>query len=102
MKRRDFIKYSSSASLYYSSLPLLPALSSKVNRYKTALIGTGWWGMNILREAIRAGESQVVALCDVDENQLNNALKEFLPCVATVRSVTVILENCFIEKNPKS
>ncbi|NBB31194.1 Gfo/Idh/MocA family protein [Cellulophaga sp. BC115SP] len=76
MKRRDFIKYSSSASLYYSSLPLLPALSSKVNRYKTALIGTGWWGMNILREAIRAGESQVVAMCDVDENQLNNALKE--------------------------
>ena len=76
MKRRDFIKYSSSASLYYSSLPLLPALSSKANRYKTALIGTGWWGMNILREAIRAGESQVVAMCDVDENQLNNALKE--------------------------
>jgi FlaA1/EpsC-like NDP-sugar epimerase len=101
MKRRDFIKYSSSASLYYSSLPLLPALSSKVNRYKTALIGTGWWGMNILREAIRAGESQVVALCDVDENQLNNALKE-VSYVATVRSVTVILENCFIEKNPKS
>jgi predicted dehydrogenase len=76
MKRRDFIKYSSTASLYYSSLPLLPALSQKTNTYKTALIGTGWWGMNILREAIRAGESKVVALCDVDENQLNNAFKE--------------------------
>ena len=44
-------------------------------RYRTALIGSGWWGMNILREAIRAG-SRVVALCDVDQNQLTPARDE--------------------------
>src|SRR5690606_33543400 len=45
-------------------------------RYRTALVGSGWWGMNILREAIRAGESQVVALCDVDRGQLAPAAEE--------------------------
>jgi predicted dehydrogenase len=34
------------------------------------LIGTGWWGTNILRCAVQSGENKLVALCDVDENQL--------------------------------
>ncbi len=41
--------------------------------YRTALIGSGWWGMNILNEAVAAGRSRVVALCDVDQNQLKPA-----------------------------
>jgi predicted dehydrogenase len=45
-------------------------------KYRTALVGSGWWGMNILRTALEAGESQVVALCDVDENQINPAHEE--------------------------
>jgi predicted dehydrogenase len=76
MKRRNFIIQSATASLAFSHLPLLSALGNKAYRYKTALIGSGWWGMNILREAIRAGESKVVALCDVDSNQLSLALEE--------------------------
>ncbi|MDW8368439.1 MAG: Gfo/Idh/MocA family oxidoreductase, partial [Abditibacteriales bacterium] len=47
--------------------------SEQRRKYRTALIGSGWWGMNILREAIASGECEVVALCDVDENQLNAA-----------------------------
>ena len=39
-------------------------------RYKTALIGCGWWGGNIVREAIASGQCQVVALCDVDLKQV--------------------------------
>jgi predicted dehydrogenase len=45
-------------------------------KYRTATIGTGWWGMNITREAMASGECQVVALADVDENQLNPAAAE--------------------------
>jgi predicted dehydrogenase len=37
-------------------------------KYRTALIGSGWWGKNILKEAIEAGQSKIVALCDVDAN----------------------------------
>lgn len=45
-------------------------------KYRTVLIGSGWWGMNILREAIAAGRSSVVALCDVDERILERACQE--------------------------
>ncbi len=44
--------------------------------YRTALIGSGWWGMNILRCAIRAGQSKVVALCDADRSQMEKAAAE--------------------------
>lgn len=51
-------------------------IQAKDKKYRTALIGTGWWGMNILREAMAAGQSQVIALCDVDENQITPAATE--------------------------
>jgi len=49
--------------------PLIKA-APKAKKYRTALIGTGWWGTNILRDAIKAGKSKVVALCDVDAAQM--------------------------------
>ncbi len=45
-------------------------------QYRVALIGTGWWGMNILRTALESGECQPVAMCDVDQNQLIPAAVE--------------------------
>jgi predicted dehydrogenase len=77
MNRRDFIKNSAAASVAFSawSLPLI-SVAGKTRPYRTALIGSGWWGMNILREAIAAGESKVVAMCDVDQNMLTAAAME--------------------------
>jgi predicted dehydrogenase len=75
MNRRDFIKTSAAASITYSALPIMPPLS-KAKKYTTVLIGSGWWGMNILKSAIEAGESKVVAMCDVDENYLKPATAE--------------------------
>jgi predicted dehydrogenase len=37
-----------------------------MRRYRAALIGCGWWGKNLLREAIASGRIKVVGLCDVD------------------------------------
>jgi predicted dehydrogenase len=71
--RRGFIKTTLAAGLTFSVRPFRRVENAK---YKTALVGSGWWGMNILREAMRAGSSQVVALCDVDQNQLNSATAE--------------------------
>ena len=42
-------------------------------KYRTAIIGTGWWGMNILNEAIASGECKVVGMCDVDQRFLDPA-----------------------------
>lgn len=71
MDRRSFLK----SSLAFSGAPAFLGAQSR-SRYNTVLIGTGWWGMNILREAVKSGECKVVAMCDVDENQLNPAVEE--------------------------
>lgn len=74
MNRRDFLQSSS-----LSAAALYPAIlrgETQLPKYKTALIGSGWWGMNILREALASGQCEAVALCDVDENQLATALTE--------------------------
>jgi predicted dehydrogenase len=74
MHRRELIKSSLAAGVAFSAMPLLGAEGRR--KYRTALIGSGWWGGNILRCAMEAGESQVVALCDVDQNQLSTAAQE--------------------------
>src|SRR5262245_37544656 len=43
----------------------------KAGEKKTlALVGAGWWGTHILTHALADGRVKVVALCDVDQNQL--------------------------------
>ena len=73
MDRRRFIK---NGAYGISALPLLSALSNKNKTYRLALIGCGWWGMNILREAIAHQQCKVVGLCDVDMKALNVAADE--------------------------
>ncbi|MGE9268688.1 MAG: Gfo/Idh/MocA family protein, partial [Verrucomicrobiales bacterium] len=60
--RRHFLSTAAGAAL----APGILAQPKTGKIYKTALIGSGWWGTNILREAVRAGRSQVVGVCDVD------------------------------------
>src|SRR3954467_13171453 len=79
MNRRTFIKSSAAtaAGLAFASGPLIRTVRGEAGQkdgsYTIALIGTGWWGMNILREAIASKRCRVVAMCDVDQNQLSTA-----------------------------
>ena len=43
--------------------------------YRIALIGTGWYGKNDLFRLIQVAPVEVVALCDVDKNQLEEAAR---------------------------
>ncbi|HEY3282704.1 MAG TPA: Gfo/Idh/MocA family oxidoreductase, partial [Armatimonadota bacterium] len=70
MTRKEFLQASLSASLAFSAVPLLAAPDRK---YKTALVGCGWWGKNILHCAMAAGQSKIVGLCDVDRRFLDEA-----------------------------
>ncbi len=66
--RRGFLASSVAAGATLAA----PAVhgAAKARKFRTALVGSGWWGMNILRTAIQAGDVDVVAMCDVDRNQL--------------------------------
>lgn len=75
MDRRYFIKTSAAASVAFSAMPLM-GIARQQSAYRVALIGSGWWGMNILGEAMASGRSKVVALADVDQRQLAPALEK--------------------------
>ena len=52
MNRRRFLTAAGAASLVLGGAgPYLFARADS-RKYRTALIGSGWWGMNILREAV--------------------------------------------------
>lgn len=72
LSRRRFLRQSATttaatatALTLASSAPFVRA-NDPTRRFKTALIGCGWWGNNILREAIASQRVKVVGLCDVD------------------------------------
>ena len=75
MNRRAFLQ-ATAASAPLAAFPALRAAEkSGPRRLRTALIGCGWWGNNILREAMASGACEVTALCDVDSRQFEPTLR---------------------------
>ena len=70
MNRRTFLKNTTLAGLSLAAFPLL-GVESRTKKYRTALVGCGWWGNNILGEAMASGACDIVALCDVDQRFLS-------------------------------
>ena len=71
MERRNFIRTSAVvAGAMTAPLPLFASQS----RIKLGILGTGWWGTDVLLpNAIASGQFEIVALCDVDSRALNRA-----------------------------
>ena len=67
LTRRHFIRNTAVAGTLLSAAPFIRA-ADPAKKFRTALIGCGWWGKNILKEAIASGRIKVVGLCDVHEN----------------------------------
>jgi len=72
--RRIFLQQSTLAATSLLAGPLLSRTPTA--KYKTVLIGSGWWGLNILREGLRTRAITVVGLCDADQNQLKKCRAE--------------------------
>ena len=71
MNRRSFLQ-SAFAAGALSALPFRIRGADKAGRkHRTALVGAGWWGGNIVGEAIASKGCEVVGLCDVDQRQLD-------------------------------
>ena len=75
LNRRQFIHSTAATGLALTAAPFIHA-APKAKQYRTALIGSGWWGMNILKEAMSGGQCKAVALCDVDQDALELAAEE--------------------------
>lgn len=77
INRRRFIQ-GTSASLALSTLGAGGTDLRFMNQdktYRVGLIGTGWYGKSDLFRLIQVASVEVVALCDVDKNQLDAAGK---------------------------
>ena len=72
--RRTFVKRSLGASLALAWPQVVLGQKDKI--YRTALIGSGWWGMNIARTAAQSRRNKIIALCDVDQRPLTKAVDE--------------------------
>jgi predicted dehydrogenase len=72
--RRQFLAASAAAGAALAA----PAVhgAEKNKKFRTATIGSGWWGMNVTEAAIQSGEADVVALADVDRRHLDKAAAE--------------------------
>lgn len=79
MNRRDFIQGSAAASALAGFSFHVRAADKATRRFRTALIGAGWWGGNILAEAIASGQCEIVGLCDVDRRQLTATSERIRP-----------------------
>jgi predicted dehydrogenase len=71
LTRRQFLQASAASSLVLPRFAVRAA--DPYGRFKTALVGCGWWGMNILSEAIASKRANVVGVCDVDRGHLDAA-----------------------------
>jgi predicted dehydrogenase len=80
--RRDFLAATAATGVALATPAVLGAEKDK--KYRTALVGSGWWGMNIFRTAIQSGKVRPVAMCDVDQNQLDPAAAEVEKLTGTV------------------
>jgi len=96
MLRREFIIKSAVGGAVVTSIPNI-ILARKNKIYTTALIGSGWWGMNILTTAIASGMCKVVAICDVDQGQSGPAAEKIKELTGTTPKIYVdyreLLEN---------
>lgn len=72
MNRRQFLKSSSVAAFAISTFPQYAAEFGDMKK-RVGLIGTGWYGKCDLLRLIQIAPVEVVSLCDVDRNMLNEA-----------------------------
>ena len=75
MNRRTFIQSTAAASTLAAFSVKTRAAEKSGRKFRTAMVGCGWWGGNIVGEAMASGECEIVGLCDVDTRQLDPTAK---------------------------
>src|SRR6185436_119174 len=76
MNRRSFLQGTLAAGAVAATPFHLRAADKSGRRLRTALIGCGWFGGNIVGEAMASGQCEIVGMCDVDQRQLDPATEK--------------------------
>jgi predicted dehydrogenase len=76
MNRRAFLHRTLAASALSTFSFNLRAADKAGRKYRTALIGAGWWGGNIVGEAMASGQCEIVGVCDVDQRALDPSVEK--------------------------
>jgi predicted dehydrogenase len=74
--RREFLHTAALGAATLSQFPALLNAAEPDHKLRLGLIGCGWYGMVDLQAAWKAGGVEIVALCDVDSEHLEQSAKE--------------------------
>ena len=72
MNRRQFLRDSSAAIALTAAASYVPTTFAADKSKRVALIGCGWYGKCDLLRLVQVAPVEVVSLCDVDKNMLND------------------------------
>jgi len=75
MKRRKFLEVASIGSAAMAASFYIPNVTQE-RKLKLGLIGAGWYGMVDATAALKAGNVEITALCDVDSAHLKSSADE--------------------------
>lgn len=76
ISRRSFLRTTAAVAAGATiAAPAVHAQSRPGKKHRTALIGSGWWGKVITEMAMADGSVDVVAVCDVDQQMIDEAVK---------------------------
>ena len=75
MDRRSFIQKSSVTTAGMVTAFHIPSAFQN-KKLKIGLIGAGWYGMVITKSALKTGDVEVIAVCDVDSDHLKGSADE--------------------------
>lgn len=76
MKRRKFIGITAAGTLAMAGNIYMPYSNFDQKKLKIGLIGAGWYGMVDVKAALNSGRVEVIGICDVDSEHLNNSAAE--------------------------
>lgn len=75
MNRRNFVRNTGLAAAAFSLLPTSQLFSqSAKTKVRLAIIGVGLRGQNHLELALKRSDTEVVAICDINERMLTDSL----------------------------
>lgn len=75
MERRNFIKNAAFGSAALTVPFYIPSHADE-RKIKIGLIGAGWYGMVVTNAALKVGGVEIIGICDVDTEHLNNSADE--------------------------